>query len=176
MRTIRNWSVDSWRDLAGESGSHRRERNPEDTPVRRGVPVRNARSSAHSTRRPHDRGGSRGAVSDRYQSWWPEGFDSARSGSRRGQDPAGEETGSILGKDSHRHAEDATRGIRGMRLLHCGWLPILNALRAFAAQIPVRSNRFKSFRNRNPVSECDRHIQAGCPPWIHPKRIATACA
>ena len=46
--------------------------------------------------------------------WWPERLDTARSGSCRGQDPAGEETGSGLGKNAHRHAEDAARGIRRM--------------------------------------------------------------
>src|ERR1039457_3226647 len=137
MRKIRSWSGDAWRDLAGESRSHRRERNQEDTPGRRGVPVRNARSSAHGTGRPHDHGGSRGAVSDQYQSWWPEGFDPARSGSRRGQDPVGEETGRSLGKDVHRHVEDAARGIRGMRLLHWIWLPILDTFRTFATRLAV---------------------------------------
>ena len=51
----------------------------------------------------------------------------ARSGSRRGQDPAGEETGSNLGKDARRHVEDAARDIRRMRSLHWNWLPAVDA-------------------------------------------------
>src|ERR1017187_2489175 len=60
------------------------------------------------------------------------GFDPARSGSRRGQGPAGEETGRSPGKGAHRHVEDAARGIRGMRLRHWSGLPTLDAFRTLA--------------------------------------------
>jgi len=86
--------------------------------MRRSITGRNARSSAHGARRTYDHGGSRRAVSDRRHSRWPERSDPARSGSRRGQDPAGEETGCSLGKNAQRNVEDAARGIRGMRVLH----------------------------------------------------------
>ena len=92
--------------------------------MRGGVPGGNARSSAHSTGRAHDYGWSRGAVSDRRHSWWPEGFDPARSGSRRGQDPTGEETGSDPAKDAHHHVENAARGICRMRFRHWVGSPV----------------------------------------------------
>src|ERR1039457_2416588 len=132
MRRIRSWSGDAWRDLARESRAHCRGGNKEDASVCGSVPGRNARSSAHSTRRTHDYGGARGTVSDRRPSWWPEGLDPARSGSCRGQDPAGEETRSNLGKEAHRHVENAARSIRRMRVLHGSWLPTLDASRTLA--------------------------------------------
>ena len=41
---------EAWRDLAGESRSHCRERNQKDTPMCSGVPGRNARSSGYRDR------------------------------------------------------------------------------------------------------------------------------
>ena len=43
------------------------------------------------------------------------GPDPARSGSRRRQDPAGEEIGCRLAQDTHGHSEYATRSIRRIR-------------------------------------------------------------
>ena len=78
----------------------------------------------------------RGAVSDRRcQSWWPKGFDPARSGSRRRQDPAGEETRSGFLQDAYGHAADAARGIRRMRLRH-----------TFASSGRIRNLRLPRYR------------------------------
>jgi len=43
--------------------------------------------------------------------------------------------GVVSAKDAHRHVEDATRGIRGMRVPHSSWLPSLDTFRTYAAQL-----------------------------------------
>lgn len=138
MRPTRSWFGNAWGDLAGEPRSHRRERNPKDAPMRRGVPFRNARSPAHRDRRGHGHQKSRGAVSDPYYAWWKEGLDSAGSDAGCGQGPVGEEGGSGVG--ARVHLEHATRRIRRVRLNPVG----SNHHRGRAAFATLTSVRAKS--------------------------------